>query len=110
MKIIVFIEELDVIKRILRTLISGMFVIMICRKRFQMVSLSWSAMRQTLRFRNWRVGIDFFEIGLRDCAPITVRNDIFRVEYIALDHLAPDKFGLESVQTIIGQFIHDPSL
>ncbi len=31
---------------------------MILLKRFQIISLNRSVMRQTLRFRNWRVGID----------------------------------------------------
>jgi hypothetical protein len=35
-------------------------------------------MRQTLGFRNWKIGIDFFEIGLRDYGELRPKSLIFR--------------------------------
>jgi hypothetical protein len=55
-----------------------MSAIMTRRKRFQIISLNWSVMRQTLGFRNWKIGIDFFEIGLRDYGELRPKSFIFR--------------------------------
>jgi hypothetical protein len=55
-------QHLLVEKSIYVILISGMSAIMTRRKRFQIIFLNWSVMRQTLGFRNWRIGIDFFDL------------------------------------------------
>jgi len=52
-------------------LISGMSAIMIRHKRFQIIFLNWSVMRQTLGFRNWRVGIFLNFSGIFCCVPGT---------------------------------------
>ena len=51
-----------------------------------------------------------FKCRIKDFEPVTARDDITRVEYIGLDQLMPDQFGLESIQTIIKQFIQDLSV